>query len=188
MATSTSTASILSISLICGRSSTRRTINKRGTLSPVLHTTALFVLLATPTRTGSITSNFCSLATYSFYRDIFSVSLRFGERPPVFHNVLLTPARTHHQFFVCAGQFNFIEKLKGFGFDAPGHTDKHLVRFTLVFIEWIFLPVASQTNTLLQVVHGKQVIFPMFINDLQHDPALQRPTVLFADCLHFGCI
>jgi hypothetical protein len=28
----------------------------------------------------------------------------------------------------------------------------------------------------------------MFINDLQHDPALQGTVLLFANCMHFGCI
>src|SRR5437764_10671698 len=109
----------------------------------VLCTAALLVLLATSTRAGSITTDFCSLATYGFYRYISSVSLRFGERPAVFHNVLLTPAGAHRQLFVGAGQFNFIKKFKGFGFDALGHTNEHFVRFTLVFIQWIFLPVAA---------------------------------------------
>ena len=47
-----------------------------------------------------------------------------------------------HAELVGAGQFNFIKKFKGFGFDALGHTNEHFVRFTLVFIQRIFLPVA----------------------------------------------
>src|SRR5215510_15868498 len=32
------------------------------------------------------------------------------------------------------------------------------------------------------------MIFPMFINDLEHDPALQGTAWLFVECLHFGRI
>src|SRR5690242_14466449 len=115
----------------------------RSVSLPHLYTAAFLIFLATPTWTGGITTNFCSLATYGFYCSLSSVFLRFGECTPVFRAVLLTPVGAHSELVVYVCQFNLIKIGQRFSFDALGHADKHLVRLAFVFIQRILLSVAT---------------------------------------------
>ena len=61
-------------------------------------------------------------------------------------------------------------------------------RLLLVFDERILLPVASQSDALLEVVHRKQVVFPLLVQQLQHDHALGVAHAFDADLLTLGFV
>ena len=54
-------------------------------------------------------------------------------------------------------------------FDPLKHLGKHFKGFTLVFLLGIFLRIAAQMNPLTQMIHGRQVVFPLGVQHLQHN-------------------
>src|SRR5580704_4725476 len=57
--------------------------------------------------------------------------------------------------------------------DARHHVFKKNERFLFEFDERIFLPVAAQANALFQVVEREQVVFPLRIDHVENDAALE---------------
>src|SRR5271166_1185645 len=56
--------------------------------------------------------------------------------------------------------------------EALHHGLEHVERFALVLHQRIMLTVAAQPDALSQVVHAEQVVFPLLVNDAEHDDAL----------------
>src|SRR3984885_11991688 len=56
--------------------------------------------------------------------------------------------------------------------EALQHGFEHLERFFLVLDQRIVLAVTSQSNSLLEMVHAEEVIFPLRIQNAEHDHAL----------------
>src|SRR5580692_867830 len=56
--------------------------------------------------------------------------------------------------------------------EALQHGLEHLERFLLVLDQRIVLAVAAQANALLEVVHTQEMIFPLRIENAEHDHAL----------------
>jgi len=73
----------------------------------------------------------------------------------------------------------------GLVLDAIHHVLEHLERFFLVLDQRIFLPIAAQTDAFLEVVHRQQVIFPLVVDDVEHDDALGVAHVLGTDQVLF---
>src|SRR5579863_6663794 len=65
-----------------------------------------------------------------------------------------------------------IEIADGVFLEALQHRLKHLKRLFLIFNQRIVLAVSTETNTLFQVVHAEQVVFPLRVEDAEHDHAL----------------
>ena len=65
------------------------------------------------------------------------------------------------------GQGQFVEGTDGLIADAVHQVGKQCEGLFTVFVEWLFLGIPHQTNSFPQMVHGKQVIFPEVVIDLQ---------------------
>src|SRR2546423_173135 len=55
---------------------------------------------------------------------------------------------------------------------AVEHRLEEIEALLLVFDERVFLPIADETYALLQVIEREQVVFPLRVNDVEHDDAL----------------
>src|SRR5262245_25684546 len=75
-----------------------------------------------------------------------------------FDNWAPTPEVTHHLFI-----------------DARLHCLEQIDALALVLDERIGLPVATQSNTFLEMVEAVQMVFPLRVDNLQHDVALDAP-------------
>ena len=56
--------------------------------------------------------------------------------------------------------------------EALHHGFEHVERLALVLDQRILLPIATKTDSLFEVVHIEQVVFPLLVEDAQHDHAL----------------
>ena len=61
----------------------------------------------------------------------------------------------------------------GFVVDARHHVFKEDEGFFFELDERIFLAVAAETDTLFQVIEGEEVVFPLRIDDVEDDAALE---------------
>ena len=60
------------------------------------------------------------------------------------------------------------------GFDPLHHPGEEIEPFALILDQGIFLPVATKTDPVSQVIHSKQMILPMVVNDLEHKCLLKK--------------
>ena len=81
-----------------------------------------------------------------------------------------------------------VEIAGGLLLEARHHGFEHVERFALVLDQRIVLPVAAQPDALFQVVHVPQVVFPLRIEDAQHDHALVVAHGVGADQLFFRVV
>ena len=72
--------------------------------------------------------------------------------------------------------------------EAEHHPFEHLEGFALVGNEWILLRVAAETDALLEMVHGKEVILPKAVEDGEHDDTLVVAHLLGAEDLLFDVV
>src|SRR5271165_1823918 len=72
--------------------------------------------------------------------------------------------------------------------EALHHGLEHVERFALVLHQRVMLTVAAQPDALAQVVHAEQVVFPLLVNDAEHDDALVVAHGLRADQLLLGVV
>ena len=77
------------------------------------------------------------------------------------------------------------EPIERVGLDSFHHAGKEIVAFALVLNEWIFLPIAAQSDPVAQVIHPEEVVLPVVVDDLEHEVLLQeahqiRAQVLFS--------
>ena len=66
------------------------------------------------------------------------------------------------------------EPIERVGLDPFHHTGKEIEAFALVLDERIFLPVPTQSDPVAQVIHPQQVIFPVVVDNLEHERLLQE--------------
>jgi len=71
----------------------------------------------------------------------------------------------------------------GLIFDAIHHVLEQREGFLLILDQRIFLAVAAQPDTFLEVIHRQQVIFPLVVDDIEHHHALGFAHVVRADQL-----
>ena len=62
----------------------------------------------------------------------------------------------------------------------------HRVAFFLVFDQRIFLGIAAQADPLFQMVDVQQVVFPLRVDDLEHDHPFQFAHLRLADSFSFS--
>ena len=61
----------------------------------------------------------------------------------------------------------------------PGHHQREEAEaFLLVFLEWVTLAVAAETDAVFQGVHAEEMVFPGFVDDLQGLPADQIAKIM----------
>src|SRR5271166_3480601 len=72
--------------------------------------------------------------------------------------------------------------------DPVHHVLEQRERFFLVFDQRILLSVAAQSDTFLEVIHRQQMVFPLVVDDVEHDDALGLAQVIRADQLFFFLI
>jgi len=75
------------------------------------------------------------------------------------------------------------EPVERVGLDPLHHAGEEIVPFALVFDERILLTVAAQADPVTQVVHCKQVIFPVVVDHLEHEGLFQETHQLGAEFL-----
>src|SRR5260370_15620275 len=80
---------------------------------------------------------------------------------------------------------NLVEVADGFVIDAGHHVFKEHEGFFLELDERIFLAVAAQADAFLEVVEGEQVVFPLGIDDVENDAALEPAHQLGTELLFF---
>ena len=56
--------------------------------------------------------------------------------------------------------------------DVVHQVDEHIERLLLVLDQRVLLAVASETDSFLEVIHREQVVFPLAVDDVEHDHAL----------------
>ena len=72
--------------------------------------------------------------------------------------------------------------------EAKHHALKHLEGFALVGDQRILLRVAAEADAFLEVVHGKEVVFPETVEDAEHDDALVITHLRCAEDLFFDVV
>ena len=72
--------------------------------------------------------------------------------------------------------------------EALQHGLEHLKRFFLVLDQRIVLAIAAQADALLEVIHAQEVIFPLRVENAEHDHALVMAHGLGADQLFFRVV
>ncbi len=82
---------------------------------------------------------------------------------------------------VAGGHLQEEQVADGLVFDAIHHVLEQREGFLLVLDQRIFLAVSAQADAFLEVVHRQQVIFPLVVDDVEHDDALGVAHVLGAD-------
>jgi hypothetical protein len=66
------------------------------------------------------------------------------------------------------------EPIKRIGLDPFHHACKEVVAFTLVLNERIFLSITAQSDSVAQVIHPEEVVFPVMVDDLEHEVLFQE--------------
>src|SRR5579875_869903 len=136
----------------------------------------LLVFLAAPTRAGVVAANFFR-ATDHLLRPFHHPGadhLHFSLLAPLAPLVLAD----HGFFFLRRPQQE--EIAQRLILDAIHQRLKHIERLALVFHQRIALPVASQPDAFLQVIHRQQMVFPLRIHHLKHNHALVHAHALRA--------
>ena len=64
------------------------------------------------------------------------------------------------------------EPIKRVGLDSFHHAGKEVIAFALVLNERIFLPLATQSNPIAQVIHPEKMVLPVVVDDLEHEVLL----------------
>ncbi len=59
-------------------------------------------------------------------------------------------------------------------FDPLHHAGEEVVAFLFVFNQRILLSVASEADAVAQVIHAEEVVFPMVVDDLEHEGLFQE--------------
>ena len=72
--------------------------------------------------------------------------------------------------------------------EALHHGFEHVERLALVFHQRIVLPVTPKTDALLQVIHAKEMVFPLRIQHAEHDHALVITHCIGADKFFFSVV
>jgi len=77
------------------------------------------------------------------------------------------------------------EPIERVGLDPFHHAGKEIVAFALVLDERILLPVAAQSDPVAQMIHPEEVVFPVVVDDLEHEVLFQeahqvRAQILFS--------
>ena len=66
------------------------------------------------------------------------------------------------------------EPIKRVGLDSFHHAGKKVVAFALILNERIFLPITAQSDPIAQVIHPEKMVFPVVVDDLEHEVLLQE--------------
>jgi hypothetical protein len=69
------------------------------------------------------------------------------------------------------------------GFEALEHLGEHVEAFALVLLKRVALPVAAEPDAFLQMIHREQVLFPVLVDRLQRDDALEMARDVDAELL-----
>ena len=75
------------------------------------------------------------------------------------------------------------EPIKRVGLDSLHHAGKEIVAFSLVLNERIFLSIAAQSDPVAQMIHPEKMIFPVVVDDLEHEGLFQEAHQLRAQVL-----
>src|SRR5437867_813514 len=128
---------------------------------------AFFEFLSTATRTGIISTDFGTIAFYLARRSIAAIALLLG------HNELRTPAPALDLLglLLFFDRLQKEEKTQSILFDTSHQIFEQYVGFFFVFDQWIALTIPSQSDAFFEVVHREKMVFPMRVNDLQHEHA-----------------
>src|SRR5262249_34386744 len=86
--------------------------------------------------------------------------------------LLTSPGKADRAFIAATDDLHQIEIPRGVFLEALHHGFEHIEGLTLVLDERIFLAVTAKTDSLFEVVHIQQVVFPLLVEYAQHDHAL----------------
>src|SRR5581483_7223314 len=95
---------------------------------------------------------------------------------------------------ICACVYRPLENLHqveiayGLLLEALHHGFEHFERLALVFHQRIVLPIAAQADSLFQVVHAEEMVFPLRVKNTQHDHALVIAHRIRSNQLLFGVV
>src|SRR5438477_7030882 len=81
-----------------------------------------------------------------------------------------------------------VEIANGIFLEALHHGFEHVEGFALVLHQRIVLGIAAQADAFLEVVHVQQVIFPLLVDNSEHDHALVVAHGIGAEALFFGVV
>ena len=80
------------------------------------------------------------------------------------------------------------DDLDHFVFDQIEHLRKQFKRFALVFLLRILLRIATQVDTLTQMIQRSQMLTPVAVDALQHDATFKTAEGFFTDHIDLGVV
>src|SRR5688572_23667643 len=74
-----------------------------------------------------------------------------------------------------ARELDRVELLDDVGVEAVDEILEHVEPLALILLQGILLPVAAETDALLQVVHREEMVLPELVDGVQHHDLLEVP-------------
>ncbi len=91
----------------------------------------------------------------------------------------------HFLYFFFLTHFHVRQYADGFTFDIAQQSFEQAKGFAFVLLFRVFLTIATQVNTLTQVIHRGQMLFPQVVEYLQHNLLLEHTQGFAARCGFF---
>src|SRR5215469_7696978 len=90
--------------------------------------------------------------------------------------------------FAASDDLHQVQIADGVFLKALHHVFEHVEGLALIFDQWIFLSVTSEADSLFEVIHIEQVVFPLLVEHAQHNHALVVAHGLGTDQLLLGFV